>query len=522
MGYRLGIYTAMLLSASTTLSAEDFFRRAAEKEAEKEQEELMEVDGQESKALFEIGCMANTSGDFLPYQLYANKQGRFAPIGTETYNRAFYSHKLSKEKWSLEAGGDLYLYHTKKEPYYAHVVHLQQLYVKGNWGKYTVQLGSKEEDAQFVSNLSSGNMVWSGNARPAPGLRIGMDDFVSTFITGYIFEMKLNFWWGKQTDGKLNTSVYEQYEANYGQEVDDPKNPGHKIISITKDKRQHAKVENAWVHRKSFFIRTTSDKPVFATFGLEHAVMYGGTVNDMDCSEGTNWVRSMLGGSGKKEGNQFNHVLGQDYRIDFRGNLLGVGLYKQHYADDMEGGLFKNGADGLWGMEITLPKTSWLKHIVIEYLHTTNQGGVVYANDEYTKLDKKQIFRTAGNSNFYHDQHMGAWTHYGMILGNPLLSSPLYNTDSYPDMASNMLRAYHLAFEGNIGQKWNYAVKAQHTDSWGTPFAPFGEIRGTTSVAVEAACKVNNHWKVEGAFGMDKGSLYGDNTGFHLNIQYTL
>lgn len=512
MRYRKSSVIAFLLAvAFEPLLAEDFLTAGTNPVVE--EEEVTRV----RSALFEMGNASTLSGNYLPTGLYTNLQGILAPTGkNQTYNRGYYNFTQTNEMWKLEAGADLYLYYNTSEDYYK-FLHLQQLYVKGNWGKYTIQLGSKEEKGEFVPELSSGNMLWSGNTRPAPTLRIGTDDFVSTFFTNHLFQLKANIWWSKHTDGALSRANYERYEAIYAKEG----HVSHYYDNIT-DNRQHAKVESPWFHRKSIFIRTTNEKPLFVTFGIEHAVMYGGTVNGQDCSGSANWLRALMGGSGKKQGNEFNHALTQDYRLDYRHDKIHIGLYKQHYADDMKGGLFSNGADGLWGAQITLPKSRWFRNIVVEYLHTTNQGGTVYANDVYNKLGESKVHRTAGNSNFYHDQHMGAWTHYGMILGNPLLASPLYNSDYYPDMASNMLRAYHLAFSGQLMYCLDYKVRVQHTDSWGTPFAPFGEIRSCTSLLVDVAYPINEQWRVRGGVSIDNGTLYGNNSGIHLNIQYSL
>lgn len=510
MNYRLCILAASLLSTAS-LWGEDFETASTKSDI------VEDVVGSQS-VIAEFGTIASMQGNYIPFHLYANRHGVFSLEGSQIYNRGYYGYKVSKDKFSFETAVDAYLYYFNQIRYYSHHFHLQQLYIKGNWGKYTLMLGNKEEAGEFVPTLSSGSMLWSGNARPAPTLRIGIDDFIPTFITGNIFEVKVNFWWSKQTDGCNNRENYEEYETRYAKEG----YVSHYWDNIT-DNRQHSKVENAWLHRKSFFIRTTSEMPVMATIGFEHAVMYGGKVNDVDCSGSWNWLRGMLGGSGKAEGNQFNHAITQNYRVDLKQHKYHVGIYKQHYSDDMEGGLFSSGADGLWGAELTLPANKWVHNVVIEYLQTTNQGGVVYANDVYTKFEGPVFaYRTAGNSNFYHDQHMGSWTHYGMILGNPLIASPLYNEDFYPDITSNMLKAYHLALNGRPLNNLSYTLYLQHTDSWGTPYAPFGKIKSNTSVALEVDYQISSNWRTKGCLGIDRGSLYGNNSGIQLNIQYTL
>lgn len=508
------VTAALMASLPEAATAEDFFTAGSVSEAEEETVHTHSV-------ILECGNASILKGDFLASGLTTDRHGvlTVAPQSkNQLYNRACYDYEFSFDKWRLEAGGDIYLYYAGCEKLIDRWFHLQQLFVKSSWGKYSATLGCKEENGEFVPKLSSGNMLWSGNARPAPTLSFRTDDFVSTFFTAHILQLKGNISWSKHIDGGLNRAIYKEYEGIYAKKGFE----SHYYDNIT-DNRQHAKVENPWFHRKSLFIRTSPEYPVFATYGFEHGVMYGGKVNDENCSGGVNWLRAILGGSGKQPGNQFNHAMVQNYRLDWRHNIIHIGLYKQHYADDMEGGLFSNGADGLWGMEILLPKSRWIKNIVVEYVQSTNQGGVVYANDEYTKLDDGyHVYRTAGNSNFYHDQHMGAWTHYGMMLGNPLFASPLYNADFYPDMASNMLRAYHFTVSGQLMYRLDYAIRIQHIDSWGTPFAPFGEIRSCTSYTLEASYPFNDRWRVNGGIAIEKGKLYGDNSGFQLNIQYCL
>lgn len=510
MNYRLGIITSTLLFAIMPVMAEDFETAGM---ADSYEEDVIKT----QTVLFELGNVSGLGGDYIPFHIYANRHGILSPNGSQTYNRGLYSCRWdTSDKWSFETGADLYFYHSKQEIYYTHHLHLQQLYLKVNWGQYALQLGSKEEEGEFVPALSSGNMLWSGNTHPAPSFRFGLDKFVPTFITGNLFEVKFNIRWSKQTDGNVNRKIYSAYENNYAQE-------GYvsRYWDNITDHRQHAKVENAWFHHKSFFLRTTAEQPLFLTLGFEHAVLYGGKVNGENCSGAWNWLRGMLGGSGKKEGNQFNHALTQNYRIDYHEHRYAVGLYKQHYADDMDGGLFSCGADGLWGIDVKLHRSRQFNKIVFEYLQSTNQGGVVYAND-VDRFDKNHVYRTAGNSNFYHDQHMGSWTHYGMILGNPLLATPLYNKDYYPDMTSNMLRAFHLAFSGNLLYRLDYVIRYQHTDSWGTPYAPFGEVRTNNSWGMDLCYNITDAWRVLGSIAFDRGSLYGDNTGCHLNIQYEL
>lgn len=459
------------------------------------------------------------SGDFLPFFLTTGQHGLLSPGGIDEnpnqgYLRAGIGYTLQKRKWKLDAAAEVVAYATTPGQYYGNRIHLQQLYLKGNYGKYTLEVGSREMSGELVdAQLSSGNLVWSGNARPEPTVHLGMDDFVSTVFTRGLLEMKADIAYGHLTDATYNADVYALYAEQYPNTCAADYN---KFWDGIHDVRQHNKVEGCNFHRASVFVRSSSQWPVYATFGLEHGVMFGGTVNDADCKEKFNWLKASLGGNGTGQ-NTFNHAMSYDLRLDARLSGYQLGLYKQHYADDAEGGLFSAGADGLWGAELATPHR-WLTKVVVEYLQTTNQGGVVYANDVYTKLGGSHRYTTAGNSNIYHDQHMGAWTHYGMVMGNPMMASPIYNADHYPDMTSNMLRGYHLGLRGTLTKGCGYLLKLQHTDSWGTPFAPFGEIRSNTSALLQLDVNIRNLCDCAAVAAFDRGSLYGDNFGMGIKV----
>lgn len=465
----------------------------------------------------EVGGMFGLKGDFLPYFLTSMQHGMISPDGSQVYLRAGACHSITYGKFIAEGGVDLVGYAMTPGEYYKNNFHLHQLYLKGNYGKYSIEIGSREMNGEFVDPLlSSGNMVWSGNTRPEPGIRFGTDDFVSTvFSRGYL-EMKANMIYGRLTDASYNARIYKQYKDNYLL----PNPQGGLFYDGISDVRQHSLVEGSNFHRASIFLRTKSSLPVFFTLGAEHGVMFGGKIDSINCKEKNNWIKATFGGNGKGQ-NTFNHAMSYDLRMDARVGSINLAIYKQHYADDADGGLFSTGMDGLWGFEVTPKQLRWMRKVVAEYLQTTNQAGVVYANDVYKHMGDGKKYDTAGNSNIYHDQHMGAWAHYGMVLGNPMVASPIYNIDQYPDMASNMLRAYHLGVTGSITNACNYLIKLQHTDSWGTPFAPFGRVKSNTSAMLQLNVIINNMCNCSAVVAYDKGSLYGDNFGMGIKVSFS-
>lgn len=460
-------------------------------------------------------------GENLPYYMSANQHGVFDPRYGQGYLRGRVTYSSSYKKLHTDVTVDAIVYGDKPSAYYGNQIHLQQAYAKFSAGTFGITFGCKEEEGQFVDpKLSSGNMVFSGNARPNPGIRIAMDDYVPMVFTDNFFEGKFGMTWNRNTDGRFNRDFYDEYEQNYG--IFDP--DGN--LTGFKDARQHAKVENAWMHHKFLFIRTSSKHHFFLTAGIEHATMYGGKVNGKKNMQGGGWLKAAMGGKGHVEQGfyGYNHLMSYDFRMDLNFEKFKMGVYKQHYTDDMEGGLFDSGMDGLWGVEIKLPSFDWFNHIVIEMLSTTNQNGVVYANDKYycdVETYKEQMFKEAGNSNFYHDEAYGSWTNYGMGIGNPLLSSPIYNRDFYPDYQSNMVRAYHVGISGYLFHKVGYTIKAQHLESWGSPFAPFLETKRNYSLHLELDY-THRQFQIIPSVSMDKDELYGDNLSAKLKLRYYL
>lgn len=439
----------------------------------------------------------------LPYYMSANSFGTLSPEHSQGYARVSGFFSSEYKRWRLEYGADFMGYASTKSDYYGHNFHIQQLYAKFSYGIYRIILGKKEEPGEFVDrHLSSGNMVVSGNARPGIGIDGGMDDFSHMVIVNEFLEGKFNFSWHKLTDGRFSKSFFDEFQKTHGA----PPFPDH---------RQHACVENAWIHHKSVFVRTKSSYPFFLTVGMEHAAMYGGKVNGRNNKQSHGWFMAAFGSKGKRQAG-YNHLMSYNFRGDLNFENWKLGLYKQHYTDDMEGGLFESGKDGLWGLEVKLPCLPWLNHIVVETLYTTNQNGVVYANDKDPYTGKFQ--KEAGNSNFYHDESYGPWANYYMGIGNPLLMSPIYNDDFYPDYASNMIEAIHIGVAGTIG-KVGYTLKMHRQESWGSPFAPFLKTRKNTSAYLEADYTYKN-FQFLPSFAYDNGELLGNNIGFRLKVRY--
>lgn len=472
-----------------------------------------------------------TTGDHLPYFMVANRQGVLSPQGNQGYLRGAIDYRRQREdrKFYWSVGADLIGYASSHFDYYSNNIYLQQCYAEIGGGQYFLTLGSKEQPARFVdSKLSSGNMAWSANTRPVPGLHFGTRDFVKMFIIADLLEGSFDFFYGKMLDGDLNNTRFDHYQS----------------LGDQAPLRTSA-VDKAYLHRKSVFLRTPSKYPLYFTAGIEHASFFGGTIrhfdgiwdgsrNEVVYDQTCKWGNALFGGEGHDD-DALNHLMTIDARLDYKADKWRAALYKQHYTDDLNSKSFTNIADGLWGLEVKLPRVNWLSHIVIEFVKTNSQG----SNQEgLTKiLNGQEPLAEDFASDFYQDQRFGGYAYYGMACGSPMVISPLYNPDGYTGYLYNNMQGFHLGIEGSLTRDLSYCLKCNYIKSDGNPWtialeemqqvnapsllpgyiAPKGN---NTSIHLEMTYNQGN-WDFTSQLSMDNGSLLGNSFGVGISAIYS-
>ena len=107
-----------------------------------------------------------------------------------------------------------------------------------------------------------------------------------------------------------------------------------------------------------------------------------------------------------------------------------------------------------------------------------------------------------------------------MGMGNPLITSPIYNKNGDLAFLYNRVKAIHLGWSGNITKEWTYRAKFSFNRTWGTPFKPIPEILENFSTFAEFKYVPNKWqgWSFTGSTAFDIGDIYGDNWGFQLKI----
>jgi hypothetical protein len=176
--------------------------------------------------------------------------------------------------------------------------------------------------------------------------------------------------------------------------------------------------------------------------------------------------------------------------------------------------------DWMLGAELHLKQTPWLSHVVLEYLYTKYQGGPVY--HDHTANISEHI---CGNDKYYNHNIFTGWQHWGQVMGNPLYLSPLYNKDGQIMVENNRFVAWHAGIDGQLHESLAYRVLATWQRGYGTYDRPYIDPEEDVSLMAEAeyrfpASSKLNGWAVKGAVALDRGKIYGDNTGFQLTVSH--
>ena len=169
-----------------------------------------------------------------------------------------------------------------------------------------------------------------------------------------------------------------------------------------------------------------------------------------------------------------------------------------------------------WGIEGHLPKNPFVSTALAEFICTKDQTSAVY--HDATAQFPIQI---SGKDNYYQHMVYGAWQHWGLNNGNPLLLSPTYNESKQISIKHSRIRALHLAISGDPSKSVHYRVLYTHMRSWGTYDYPLTDTKYNDFLLGELTFKPQRlkGWSVTGAFGMNRGDLLQKSTGGSLTIR---
>lgn len=448
-----------------------------------------------------------SGGQNTPFWLVSNLQGLGSIEKNNGYVRAAAFIDLDKsEKFSWSAGIDLVGGWRQTAPFSIH-----QLYGEIKYRCLGALLGSKEIWGEFNDpRLSSGNLLYSGNAMPIPQLRVGIFDYAPFWGTKGWLSVRGYVSFGMFTDSKWQKSW------------------------VSKDFNRN---KNVLYHSKGIWLRggNTDKFPLTATVGIEMATQFGGTAY-LNTEGGEviklprklkDWLKAVFPMKGSS-----SVYWGEEYNI--QGNMLGeynialswmpkadwsIKAYYEHYFEDQSQMTFEYGwKDGLWGIEVQLPKNRFVSSFVYEYIATKDQTGAVLHNSNDDGVPEQ----ISGRDNYYSNYIYTAWQHWGMGMGNTLVISPIYNSNHRLNLVSTRLLGHHFAFAGNPTDELSYRVLLSYTRNWGTYNRPLPEVKSNVNGLVELSWKprkLKGWYSTIGVAG-DAGKLIGKSFGGCMTIGY--
>lgn len=450
------------------------------------------------------GAVSFSSGENTPFWLLNNKQGLSSIEKNNGYLRAGIFRDIDKDqKFSYGFGADLAVAYNFTSSFI-----IQQLYADIKYRCLGLSVGSKERVGEFNNpKLSSGNMLYSGNARPVPQIRAGIPDYTIVPWTNDWLAVKGYVAYGGFTD--------DGWQRDFAA-------PGKK------------RTEHVWYHSKGIYLRfgDLNRLPFYIEGGLEMAAQFGGRsiIGDhvINMPNGLKDIIKVLfpsgGDSSTPMGEQTN-VYGNHVgewslcATWYPGRDWGLKAYYEHFFEDHSQMFFEyTWKDGLWGLEVTFPKNPVISTFVYEYLYTKDQSGPVYW--DHTPEIPEQV---SGVDNYYNHGIYTGWQHWGMGIGNPLIISPIYNRAGDISFRSNRVIGHHFGIAGNPLSELSYRILFSFTRNWGTYSVPFHNVENNYNGLLELT--YSPKW-LEGfsstvSFGMDRGALLGNSKGVMLTLRKT-
>lgn len=387
---------------------------------------------------------------------------------------------------------------------------IQELYATAKWRSLFITAGMKEFEPVLVNrNLSSGDLIHSGNARPIPQVRAGFVDFQPVPFTSRILKIQGEIAYGKYADARW----WEKHGDRYNSPT----------------------VSGIWYLYRRLLFRLEPSKVFSLTIGGQAASQFGGKtiymkrglVGKID-DRGirfADFFKMIIPVDRSKEGFYQGNTLGSwDIRADFKlNNGTMISGYVQNPWEDGSGMAKQNGLDGLYGLELKLPGIKpGLEGAVIEYLDLTNQSGPVHFNpDDFSGT--AMTSQATGADDYYNNKYYIAYTNYGMLSGNPMVMAPLYNLDGYNFITGTRMRGVHAAARGWLNKSIIWELKTGWRKAYGSGYLAL--VPPLESFSAFASLKwyvpqVRN-LTLKGSLGLDRGHLPENSLGAEISVAYS-
>lgn len=399
-----------------------------------------------------------SSGKDLPFWLVSNQNGVFT-MKNSSYQLLQFGVERGLKQDSLKSWG--LTYGTNLVYGYAGTSDFQfNQYWFGVRCKWLVMKAGAQGDPVLYGGLSStnGNMDWSDNARPLPGITLSTNDYVPFF-----------FW-----------KKWFSFKALYAE-------------NLLSDKQY---VDHAHLHHKYVYGRASLDSWKIS-LGLDHWVYWGGTSPVYGKLPGfENYFRYIIGLKGGSNSPDVDNT-------NASGNSLGLYVltiekqyrdfnltfYYNHPFEDRSGLEMDNLPDGLWGLYLHRKGKTFLKDIVYEFQNTTNQSGT------YNMIEIRNTgVRTGrGNDNYFNNWiYKSGHVHYNRMMGSPVFIPVIGANGISQGFDNTRILLHHLGFSGWMSDRLSWRSFLTWTRSFGTYDVKFPEPLDQFSFLSECGYNLSN------------------------------
>ncbi len=446
----------------------------------------------------EAGAVVST-GRQTPFWLFANQYGMITTNLNNQWIRFRLNTSFSTSNIiDYDYGIDVIGRHSRLGQLY-----LNQAYIRLKIHFLALQVGKMEEIfGNQDSMLSSGGLLWSGNARSMPKISINVPKYTSVPFTRGFIEFK-----GGLSHGWFGDNRF---------------------------------VNDSWLHHKYFYIQAGGKLPVHIHYGFHHFAQWGGVSTDTGIAQMPRKFNDFIkvffarqGGSGSSMNDQLNalgnHLGSRNFGIDFEANRFKVSLYWQTVFEDSSGLKYRNIKDGLWGISLHTKKKRLLSGFVYEFVHTTDQSGKY--STYWVRNDSVYLFpvpggfeRLAGGNDDYFNNsiYRYGWTYKNFTIGSPLITSQkmLMNSDTESGIIlNNKIFAHHFGIEGSL-RNITYMFMFTYSMNYGTNVFPIKPSVDQYSILLNLQLHDKLPWGLDACFDLaiDWGELYGNNLGFKFSF----
>ena len=325
--------------------------------------------------------------------------------------------------------------------------------------------------------LTTGGLLFSNNAQPLPRITIGIDRYTAIpGLYGYA-ELKGGITHAWFVD---NSQLDPSFETT-----------------------------GALLHHKFAGLRVGGKLPVNIAYEFHHAAQWGGhspLYGDMSTNLKSFKNIFLIRAGGINISDQLNaegnHIGWQELSLSFKYDGWKANMYWQYIFEDKSAAFIGAGInvyDGLWGINISQNKWSYINSLTYEFINTTHQDGPYH--------DKDGIVYGGRDSYFYNSSYQQGWTHFHRSIGSPFV---------LPN--NNRVRTHFVGISGDI-YGFFYRLKGSYTRNWGTYQQPV--YSENTALLLEVSKTVQKAWGMEFglALGADIGTQFGNNFGAMITIR---